>query len=63
MFPEKLSRAKLENEHKVEFKELKERVRSMDVRAVEVQDSATQTVFEVYASLFLKTPYNKFDTH
>ena len=43
---------------------MKERVRNMEVRAVEIKDSETQTVFEVYASLVLKTSrYNNFDTH
>ena len=63
MFPEKLSRAEFENEYEVEFKHMKERVRNMDVRAVEIEDSKTQTVFEVYASMALRTCYNKFDTH
>ena len=63
-YPERLSRAKLAKKYEVPFKELKERVRNMDVRAVEVKESKTQTVFEVYASLALKTThYNKFDTH
>ena len=36
----------------------------MEVRAVEIQDSVTQTVFEIYASLSLNTTrYNNFDTH
>ena len=43
---------------------MKERVRSMEVRAVEIQDSAIQTIFEVCASLVLETTrYNKFDTY
>ena len=63
MYPEKSSRTELANNHEPEFKELKRRVRNMEVRAVEIKDSETQTVFEVYASLALKTQYNKFDTH
>ncbi len=58
-----LSRAELAKKYEIEFKEMKERVRSMDVRAVEIEDSETQTIFEVYASLALRTRYNKFDTH
>ena len=58
-----LSRDELAKRNDTEFKEMKERVRNMDVRAVEIRDSATQTVFEVYASLALDTPYNSFDTH
>lgn len=59
-----LSRSELAEKYEVEFKGMKERVRNMDVRAVEIEDSVIQTVFEVYASLALKTTrYNSFDTH
>lgn len=59
-----LTRAELAEKYEVEFKEMKERVRNMEVRAVEIQDSVTQTVFEIYASLSLETTrYNNFDTH
>ena len=59
-----LSRAELAKKYKSEFKEMKERVRNMEVRAVEIKDSVTQAVFEIYASLALKTTrYNNFDTH
>ena len=57
------SREGLAKEYPLEFKEMKELVRNMEVRAVEIKDSETQTVFEVYASMALKTRYNKFDTH
>ena len=59
-----MSREELAEKYKREFKEMKERVRNMEVRAVEIKDSVIQTVFEVYATLALKTArYNKFDTH
>ena len=59
-----LSRPELAKKYEVEFKEMKERVRNMEVRAVEIQDSVTQAVFEIYASLSLNTTrYNNFDTH
>ena len=60
----KLKRGQLAEKYAQEFKEMKERVRNMEVRAVEIADSVTQTVFEVYAALALKTTrYNNFDTH
>ena len=59
-----LSREELAEKYEREFKEMKKRVRNMEVRAVEIKDSVIQTVFEVYATLALKTArYNKFDTH
>ena len=57
------SRERLAKEYPLEFKEMKELVRNMEFRAVEIKDSETQTVFEVYASMALRTRYNKFDTH
>ena len=45
------------------FKESKVRVRRMHIRAVEVNDPILQTLFEVYASLELNTPFNDFRTH
>ena len=61
---EKLTRGQIAKKYEKEFMEMKERVRNMEVRAVEVKESVTQTIFEVYASLALKTTrYNNFDTH
>ncbi|MDE2861301.1 MAG: GIY-YIG nuclease family protein [Chloroflexota bacterium] len=58
------NRAELANNHPAEFKEMKERVRNMVVRAVEIENPVIQTLFEVYASLALKTTrYNSFETH
>lgn len=45
------------------FREAKERVAGMRVRYVEVPDSNTQAVFEVYAAVVLGTPHNTFENH
>ena len=39
------------------------RVRKMCVRAVEIVDPVEQAVFELYAHVELKTPYNSFRNH
>ncbi len=41
----------------------KKRVSQMSVRVIEIDHPIDQTIFEVYASMELKTPYNDFDTH
>jgi len=50
-----------------EFRELytcaKKRVSKMKTRVVEVIDPIEQTVFETYAALALRTPYNTFENH
>ena len=59
-----LTREAFAEAHKAGFIEQKRRVRKMEVRAVEVEDSVVQTIFEVYAALTLGTTrYNSFDTH
>ncbi len=59
-----LNRPALAAKYESEFKGQKQRVRNMEVRAVEITDSVTQTVFEIYAVLTLETTrYNSFDTH
>lgn len=47
------------------FRAAKRRVRQMDFRFVEIDDAATSTIFEVYASIALRTEgeFNIFDTH
>jgi hypothetical protein len=35
----------------------------MTVRVVEIQDPVEQAIFEVYAHIALKTPYNNFENH
>ena len=56
------TRRELAENNASKFREQKQRVRDMEVRAVEITDSVTQAVFEIYAALALKTPYNSFDT-
>ena len=45
------------------FDESKERVRKMSVRAVGIQNSVEQAVFELYAHVKLETRYNSFRNH
>ena len=45
------------------FGAAKSRVKKMGVRAVAIQDPIEQTIFEIYAHLALKTPYNSFENH
>jgi excinuclease UvrABC nuclease subunit len=45
------------------FMEAKERVTKMAVHVIEINDPILQTIFEVYASMELKTELNDFDTH
>lgn len=47
----------------IAFTNAKERVRSMDLRFVEVTDPLRQALLEIYVSIVLKTPYNDFNTH
>lgn len=48
---------------RVEFEASADRVKRMDVRAVEITDAIEQTIFEVYAAVTLGTPYNNFNNH
>lgn len=46
------------------FQQAKKRVSNMCIRVIEVNDEIKQTLFEVYASMELKTmDYNSFDNH
>jgi hypothetical protein len=45
------------------FTKAKKRVALMKARTVQIDNPVMQTLFEVYAALALKTPYNDFDTH
>ena len=58
-------RSQLENEptFKVLFTQAKQRVSQMRVRAIQIENQVTQTVFEVYAALALETSRNDFNTH
>lgn len=58
------TRQEFAERYKAEFSEQKQRVRSMEVRAVEITNSVVQAVLEIYAALALRTTqYNRFDTH
>jgi len=62
----RISRKELEEApgFKQTFFEQRLRVRDMKVRVVEIDDQATQYLFEIYAVLALKTRrYNDFKTH
>ncbi|WP_349741859.1 hypothetical protein [Roseateles cavernae] len=41
----------------------KERMRSMNIRAVEETDSSRQALLEMYVAISLSTPYNDFNNH
>ena len=45
------------------FSEARERVSRMSVQVIEIGNPIIQTLFEVYASIALKTKYNDFETH
>ncbi len=45
------------------FKIAKDRVSKMNIKCIEIEDQVDQTLFEVYASIVLKTPYNDFKNH
>ena len=45
------------------FEEAKVQVRKMCVRAVKISDPVEQAVFELYAHVELRTPYNSFRNH
>lgn len=46
------------------FEKARERVASMDVRFIEIDDPIVRTVFEVYVARALGTDaYNSFETH
>ncbi len=45
------------------FNEAKERVAKMEIRVIEINGQAKQSLFEFYAVLELNTKYNDFSTH
>ena len=59
-----MTRPELANKYEAKFNGQKQKVKNMEVRVVEVTDSVTQAVFEIYAALALRTTrYNRFDTY
>jgi hypothetical protein len=61
----KKTRNKLQTDEKFVpyFDKAKHRVSNMMLQVKEISDPVEQTLFEVYASLELKTEYNNWDTH
>jgi hypothetical protein len=59
------TRGELERDHtfKYLFTQSKNRVSKMSIRLVSVEDQITQTIFQIYASMELNTPFNDFNTH
>ena len=55
----------LEKEPKFDFLfiQAKQRVAKTQIQAININNQVTQTIFEVYTALALKTPYNDFTTH
>ncbi len=45
------------------FTSAKERIRNMNLRFVEINDPILQALFEIYASVMLKTSFNDFENH
>lgn len=45
------------------YDEQKARISRMKIKAVDIEDSETEAVFEIYASKRLRTRYNTFNTH
>lgn len=44
------------------FERCKQQLRRMDIRTIEVRDPIMQALLEIYLSVTLRTPYNKFET-
>ena len=45
------------------FSNQKDRISKMRVKAVQITDPETQSIFEIYTSKMLQTKYNDFNTH
>ena len=58
-----MSRQDLQEKYKETYTKQRERIREMEMRAVQIDDQAVQAVFEIYAILALgTTKYNSFQT-
>ena len=55
-----LTAKKIGETYPSEFMDQKDRVRNMEVRAVEITDCTTRAAFEIFSALALGTPYNDF---
>ena len=59
-----VSRSQIAKKYAAEFREQKQKVREMTIRAVEITDDAASYFFETYAILALgTTEFNKFEPH
>ena len=59
-----MNRRQIAKEYATEFREQKEQVRDMRIKAVEITNDTVSYFFEAYAILALgTTEYNKFETH
>lgn len=63
--PVRITRKELEQDPVFDttFSKARKRVSKMKIRVVQVDNQVTQALFEIYAALALKAPYNKFSTH
>ena len=52
--------AQYAEKYKLEFEERQQRVRKMEVQAIEITDCTTRAIFEIYAALTLGAQYNQF---
>ena len=59
----RLTRSQLAADYCRQFRQQQERVRNMEVQAVEIMCCVTLAAFEIYAAVQLQTPYNDFCTH
>ena len=59
-----VSRSQIAKKYAAEFREQKQKVREMTIRAVEITDDTVSYFFEAYAILALgTTEFNKFEPH
>ena len=59
-----VSRSQIAEKYAAEFREQKQRVRNMTIKAVEITDDTESYFFEAYAILALgTTEFNKFEPH
>ena len=54
---------RIAEDHRSLFDQTQERVRAMEVKAVQIEDCTIQAIFEIYSALVLQTPFNDFCTH
>jgi hypothetical protein len=57
------SRKQLEKKFSKDFAEARRRIAEMRVRLIEIREQEKQALFEIYATIELRSRYNDFDTH